>query len=69
MHLSKVLSDKRLEEIKKLPVTFDDDLPEFKDEDLKGFDFAHPEYFEIKTKNAGLTENFVKDKIIRFLKE
>ena len=46
MTTSKKLSDKRLKEIAALPVTFDEDIPEFSDSELKGFAPAHPEYFK-----------------------
>lgn len=41
------LTDERLKEIAALPVTYDDDIPEFSDSDLKGFAPAHPEHFKI----------------------
>lgn len=41
------LTDERLKEIAALPVTYDDDIPEFSDSGLKGFAPAHPEHFKI----------------------
>lgn len=41
------LMDERLKEIAALPVTYDDDIPEFSDSGLKGFAPAHPEYFKV----------------------
>ena len=37
MPTSNKLTDERLKEIAALPVTYDDDIPEFSDSDLKGF--------------------------------
>ena len=47
MATSNKSTDERLQEITALPVTFDDDIPEFSDSDLKGFSPAHPEYFKV----------------------
>lgn len=47
MATSNKLTDKRLKEIAALPVTYDDDIPEFSDSDLKDFVPAHPEYFKV----------------------
>lgn len=47
MATSNKLADKRLKEISALPVTYDDDIPEFSDSGLKGFAPAHPEYFKV----------------------
>ena len=47
MATSNKLADKRLNEISALPVTYDDDIPEFSDSGLKGFAPAHPEYFKV----------------------
>ena len=41
------LTDERLKEIAALPVTYDDDIPEFSDSGLKGFAPAYPEHFKI----------------------
>lgn len=41
------LTEERLKEIAALPVTYDDDIPEFSDSSLKGFAPAHPEYFKV----------------------
>ena len=48
MDTSKKLTDERLKEIANLPITYDDDIPEFSDSDLKDFEPVHPEYFKIK---------------------
>lgn len=47
MATSNKLTDERLKEIAALPVTYDDDIPEFSDSDLKDFAPAHPEYFKV----------------------
>ena len=47
MATSNKLTDERLKEIAALPVTCDDDIPEFSDSDLKDFAPAHPEYFKV----------------------
>ena len=41
------ITHERLKEIAALTVTYDDDIPEFSDSDLKGFAPAHPEYFKV----------------------
>ena len=47
MATSNKLSAERLKEIAELPVTYDDDIPEFSDSELKDFAPAHPEYFKV----------------------
>lgn len=47
MATSNKLTDERLKEIAALPVTYDDDIPEFSDSDLKNFAPVHPEYFKV----------------------
>ena len=46
--MSERITDEKLKELNKRPTTFDDDIPEFKGDDLKGWEPAHPEYFKIK---------------------
>lgn len=53
--MSNKLTDKRLKEIEAFPITFDDDLPEFTDEELLEFKPAHPEYFSIKPKKKAIS--------------
>ena len=47
MPTSNKLTDERLKEIAALPVTYDDDIPEFSDSDLKGFAPAQGGYFKV----------------------
>ena len=45
MSPSKGLTAERIEAIKKQPIVYDDDIPEFTDEQLRQFKPAHPEYY------------------------
>jgi len=56
---TKELTDERLKEIAALPVTYDDDIPEFSDSGLKGFAPAHPEYL--------ITSNLFQKNILHLL--
>jgi len=45
MSLSKGLTAERMEAIKKQPIVYDDDIPEFTEEQLRQFKPAHPEHY------------------------
>ncbi len=47
---SKKVSDKRLKEIAERNIVFDEDIPEFSDEQLKEFRPVNPQYFNITPK-------------------
>ena len=55
MVTSTKLTSKRLEEIKSHPITFDEDIPEFSDEELKEFVPANPEYYRIIPKKTRIS--------------
>ena len=44
------VSDSRLDEIRKTQVSFDDDIPEFTDEQLEDFVPVNPKYFKVVPK-------------------
>ena len=54
--MSKKLTAKRLEEIKALPVVFDNDIPEFTDDQLKAFKPAN-EFYRISPKKKRVSIN------------
>ena len=45
MITSKKLTAERIEAIKRQPIVYDDDIPEFTDEQLRQFKPAHPEHY------------------------
>lgn len=54
MHGSTKVSDERLKEIAKAKVAFDDDIPQFSDEQLKYFKPVNPQLFNITPKKKAI---------------
>ena len=50
MNTSKKLTAERIEEIKNFPISFDNDIPEFTDEELKEFKPINQKYYNITHK-------------------
>ena len=50
MNTSKKLTAERIEEIKNFPISFDDDIPEFTDEELNEFKPINQKYYNITPK-------------------
>ena len=50
MNTSKKLTAERIEEIKNFPISFDNDIPEFTDEELKEFKPINQKYYNITPK-------------------
>lgn len=49
MNSSEGLTAERIEAIKKQPIVYDDDIPEFTEEQLRRFKPAHPEHYTAAT--------------------
>ncbi|MBR4477149.1 MAG: BrnA antitoxin family protein [Spirochaetales bacterium] len=49
------VSDDRLKEIAASDVTFDDDIPEFTDEQLRQFTLVNPQYFKVVPKKKAIS--------------
>jgi len=49
MITSKKLSLERITEIKKIPITYDEDCPKLSAEQIARMKPAHPEYWEVET--------------------
>ena len=50
MNTSKKLTAERIEEIKNFPISFDNDIPEFTDEELNEFKPINQKYYNITPK-------------------
>lgn len=55
MITSKKLTNERIAEIEKMPITYDEDSPKFTNEELQEFELYHKEYFNETPKKVKIT--------------
>ena len=55
MIMSSKLTKERIDEIEKVPITYDEDSPKFTKEELKEFKPYHNEYFNITPKKVKIS--------------